>query len=487
MSTVRIPALPPNHAPSISAAQTGAVIPDAIPDAAPVIPAKKPKRLNPVLRKEPIGDGLYKAYLRGGSVSLRTDYKVTVDGALKDRTRVYGMLGAVTLADVRKTHDEFRRALANPAELAAILNAPKAAPVAAFQFMKTAREWNASRVLNKQISKGQAERIEECFAKHLYGPFGELGLAQISTAMLYDVLQVVAHGDINKPAGPDNMPAPSVPKYLRCWVRGLYRWVKNRGLVVPNPAADVDINTHVAIPHDRVSVERLPQFFSDVMAYGRRPRVEPRTVLGLRLMAHLAVRVNTMTSLRWDYIDEVDGLIVVPPANMKDTQRLKNPKLGEYLIPLTKQTRAILAELHALPDRTEFIFPSVLHSGQTLSGQTFLQALKRMKWTGKGDPTLTTYRPNATVHGFRSTLKTHAAANWAKSENDHKALHIQFDHGDRDKVNASYEHDDAGAHRELFLPERFRLMTWWSAFMAEQELAAGAAVVIPMRRRRRAM
>src|SRR6185369_1758701 len=163
--------------------------------------------------------------------------------------------------------------------------------------------------------------------------------------------------------------------------------------------------------------------------------------------------------------------------DMKDTQRLSNPKLGAYLIPLTEYTRAILAELAALPDRDEvFIFPSVLHAGQTLSGQTFLQALKRMKWTGKGDPTAVSYRPNATVHGFRSVLKTHAGAHWVSAPHDPKALHIQLDHTDRDKVNASYEHDDTGAHRELYLPERRRLMTWWSAFIAAQEAAAGSPV-----------
>jgi integrase len=447
----------------------------------------KAKRLNPVLKKEPIGEGLYKAYLRGGSVSLRTDYKVTIDGVVKDRTRVYGMLGAVTLADVRREHEAFRRALVNPAELAIMLATPKAAPAAPHQFKAMAHEFIAFRVANKKISKGQGERIEECFARHLYGPFGELGMAKITTAMLYDRFQIVAHGDITKPAGDDNVPAPSVPKYLRCWVRQLYKWARNKGLVMPNPAAEVEINTHLAIPHDRVPVERLPQFFADVAAYGRRPRVERRVVLGLRLMAHLAVRVNTMTQLRWSYIDEVDGLIVVPPSDMKDTQRLSNPKLGAYLIPLTEYTRAILAELAALPDRDEvFIFPSVLHAGQTLSGQTFLQALKRMKWTGKGDPTAVSYRPNATVHGFRSVLKTHAGAHWVSAPHDPKALHIQLDHTDRDKVNASYEHDDTGAHRELYLPERRRLMTWWSAFIAAQEAAAGSPVVVPMRRRRRA-
>jgi integrase len=437
-----------------------------------------------VARTERLGDGLYLAYLPGGARSFRYDYRFKAPGAAKAvyKTKVYGQMSDLMgVTEARELHKVFRAELAkpdavDPSAMVTILRDQRAG-----KFEAICKQWNAERVEEKLISEMQAERILEVMDLHVFPVIGEMSLGKITTPILYSMCV-----DIFRQS-------PSVPQVVRCWLRMVFKYGQNRQLCEANPAADLEIKKHRAARFDRIGADRLPLFFRDLHEYAKRPRTDEATVLGLRLMVHFAVRVSTMCSLRFSHVTDVEveieegkyqtvPMILVPPEHMKDADRLTKPKRGDFRIPLTPATREIIERLRELAGGSDFMFPHRTEIGETISGQTFLMALKRMGWNGKGEHLTADYRPNATVHGFRSTFKTYAGQKWAETERENHALDFQMDHVNDDEVDAAYKRDDDDSHRGLLLPERIELMTWWSKIVAEREEQRYTAKVLPFKR-----
>jgi integrase len=174
-----------------------------------------------------------------------------------------------------------------------------------------------------------------------------------------------------------------------------------------------------------------------------------QTRLALQLLAQTFVRTNELIGAEWAEFDLDEALWSIPAGRMK----MKT----EHLVPLSRQTLAILTELKAIAGVSRYVFPG-RNGNKPISNNTMLFALYRLGYKGK-----------MTGHGFR------AAASTVLNETGHfkpDVIERQLAHCERNEVRGAY-------NRAEYLPERNRMMQYRSDHL--DKLKAGAGV-IPIRK-----
>lgn len=195
---------------------------------------------------------------------------------------------------------------------------------------------------------------------------------------------------------------------------------------------------HEEEPQAAMPYSDLPQFITDVRGeQGIAPRALEFTIL-------TAVRTGDTIGATWDEIDFAARQWVIPASRMKGKKSRK--KMPDHRIPLTDR---LVALLEALPreEGNPFVFISKINRQKGLSNMAMLKLLKQdMK------------RPDATVHGFRSTFR-----DWAAEETDHPDYVAEkaLAHAIKSNVEAAYRRGD------LF-EKRRALMEDWASYCEGQ-------------------
>ena len=127
-------------------------------------------------------------------------------------------------------------------------------------------------------------------------------------------------------------------------------------------------------------------------------------------------------------------------ADIRSVTTARTKMRKEHLVPLSKQARAVLNDLHRLNGRQPLVFPS-LRPSRPLSDNTLGLALRSM-----GIPP-TEHVP----HGFRAS----ASSILHEAGFDSQVIELQLAHSDKDKVRAIY-------NRAERLAERKELMQAWA-------------------------
>jgi integrase len=165
---------------------------------------------------------------------------------------------------------------------------------------------------------------------------------------------------------------------------------------------------------------------------------ETQTRLALQLMANVFLRTTELIAGEWAEVDFKSALWTVPGARMK----MKAP----HIVPLSRQSLAILRELQTINGDYRWIFPG-RNPAKHISQNTVIFALYRLG-----------YHSRQTGHGFRSIAST--ILNSAMKPNGDRKFHAdwierQLSHGDRDTIRAAYNMAE-------YLPQRVRMMQWYS-------------------------
>lgn len=205
-----------------------------------------------------------------------------------------------------------------------------------------------------------------------------------------------------------------------------------------------DIQTHPAAGLARVLPKRrkgnmpalapaeVPDLMEAIECYS-----EPVTRAGLLLLAHCFTRTSELLAARWQEIRDPETW-VIPAERMKGQKDRRLP----HVVPLSKQVRAILADLKAFgSDPLGHILPSPVNPMCGLSNNTLLYALYRLG-----------YRGRMTGHGFRAVASTilNESGLWRRD-----VVERQLAHGEVDEVREAY-------NRAQYLDERRLMMSWWS-------------------------
>ncbi len=202
-----------------------------------------------------------------------------------------------------------------------------------------------------------------------------------------------------------------------------------------NPVPDLRgaIKTPVVKHRSFLKESELPLYLRRLEAYDG----SLQTRLALRFLLLTFVRTSELRAAQWTEIDwdKVEWRI---PA-----ERMKMKEL--HIVPLSRQTIAVLRELEKNSGNRQHIFPNEHRPATFMSENTMLYALYRMG-----------YHSRATGHGFRSTASTILNEHGFRAD----VIERQLAHNERNNVRAAYNHAQ-------YLPERRRMMQWWADYLDE--------------------
>lgn len=174
---------------------------------------------------------------------------------------------------------------------------------------------------------------------------------------------------------------------------------------------------------------------------------QPITKLAMQLAPHVFVRPGELRHAEWSEFD-FDGALWTIPAG-------KTKKRKDHLVPLSRQSIAILKDLHAVTGPGGYVFPSIRSRKRPMSDNTINAGLRRLGYS----------TDEMTAHGFRAMASTllNESGKWHPD-----AIERALAHGDSNRVRAAY-------HRGAHWKERVAMAQWWSDHL--DQLRKGAEVV----------
>ncbi|GAB6035597.1 tyrosine-type recombinase/integrase [Fundidesulfovibrio butyratiphilus] len=169
------------------------------------------------------------------------------------------------------------------------------------------------------------------------------------------------------------------------------------------------------------------------------------TSCALRLAPLVFVRPGELRHAEWCELNREAKEWRIPGRKMKMRE--------QHIVPLSRQSLAILEELRPVTGHGRFLFPSERSQARPMSENTVNGALRRLGY-GKDE---------MTGHGFRSMASTLLnEQGWNRD-----AIERQLAHAERDNIRAAYNYAE-------FLPERYRMMQSWADYL--DALKTGAKV-----------
>ncbi len=174
---------------------------------------------------------------------------------------------------------------------------------------------------------------------------------------------------------------------------------------------------------------------------------QPLTKLAMQLAPHVFVRPGELRHAEWSEIDLEGALWTIPAGKTKMRK--------EHVVPLSRQSIAILKDVQPLTGPSGYVFPSVRTRRRPMSDNTINAGLRRLGYA----------TDEMTAHGFRAMASTllNESGKWNPD-----AIERALAHGDTDKVRAAY-------HRGAHWKERVAMAQWWSDYL--DDLRNGAKSV----------
>ena len=166
------------------------------------------------------------------------------------------------------------------------------------------------------------------------------------------------------------------------------------------------------------------------------------TQLAIQLLVLTFVRPGELRGARWQEFDLENALWRIPAERMK----MKT----EHLVPLSKQARAILAELQPITGHFDLVFPSDKNRSQSISDNTMRRAIFRLGYDGN-----TIGKAKATPHGFRANASSMLNEKGFNAD----AIERQLSHMERNKIRGAY------THHAQYLDDRKEIMQWWADYL----------------------
>jgi integrase len=235
-------------------------------------------------------------------------------------------------------------------------------------------------------------------------------------------------------------------KRTRAFASRVFRYAIVTARVKTDPAAL--LRGAVAAPKPRhlaaiITANRVSELLRAIDKYSG----QPATRLALSLSPHVFVRPGELRQAEWTEIDFAAAVWRIPATRMK--------KRREHVVPLSRQSLAILEQARALTGNGKYVFPALGKRDRPLSENTVTAALRRMGFSAD----------EMTAHGFRAMASTllNESGKWSPD-----AIERALAHKDGDQVRAAY-------HRGAHWNERVAMAQWWSDHL--ETLRAGGEVI----------
>ena len=365
------------------------------------------------------GGGLYLEVMPTGSRYWRLKQRIVG----KEKRLAIGVYPEISLKEAREKRDEAKKLIREGIDPSEAKKEQKRLKIAEVEhsFENIAREWHEDQ------ERGWTERHAHYVLKRLEADiFPALGVRAINEIKPVELLAVIK--EIEKRGAMD------IAKRALQTCGQVYRYAVIHG------KADYDITPGLRDGLKRPEKQKhfaslkeheLPEFLHKLKSYDG----DLQTKLALKLLILTFVRTTELRGACWEEIDVEKKEWRIPAERMKMRE--------EHIVPLCKQSIAILKALEPISGYREHVFPNRNKPLTFISENTLLYAIYRMG-----------YHSRATGHGFRATASTILNENNFRPD----VIERQLAHGERNKVRAAYNHAE-------YLPERRVMMQWWGDYI----------------------
>ena len=346
----------------------------------------------------------------------------------KEKALAIGIYPGVGLAEARRRRDDARTLLANGKDPSVEKRRDKirAQMQAENTFNAVASEFCDKR--KRDGTKGWAPataKRSEYMLSLLRGSIGHLPIADILPIdVLAAVRRIERKGQLE-----------SARRTLQL-AGAVFRYAVATARIPSDPTRDLrGALTTPTVTHYGAIIEpeRVGQLLRAIEGY----EGQPMTKLAMQLAPHVFVRPGELRHAEWEEFD-LDGALWTIPAT-------KTKMRKDHLVPLSRQTIALLSEANALTGPSGYVFPSIRTRRRPMSDNTINAGLRRLGYSSN----------EMTAHGFRAMASTllNESGKWHPD-----AIERALAHGDSDRVRAAY-------HRGAHWKERVEMAQWWSDYL----------------------
>ncbi|MGO8753826.1 MAG: tyrosine-type recombinase/integrase [Gallionellaceae bacterium] len=383
------------------------------------------------IRKLHDGGGLYLWVYADGGKFWRLRYRL----GGKEKSLSFGSYPQISLKEARAKRDEQHKVLDADLDPSAERKAANLRKKLATEnsFEAVALEWHGKQKI-KWVAH-HAVRVKRLLELSIFPALGKRPIGQIGAPELLDAIRKIeARG------------AHDLAHRVLQICGQVFRYGIATGRCTRNLSTDLRgaLTPHVMQHQSAVRPEELPDLLRAIAKYDETG--DKQTRLALQLLAQTFVRTNELIGAEWKEFDLDNALWIIPAGRMK----MKT----EHVVPLARQSLAILDELKEISGGSRFVFPG-RNRDKPISNNTMLFALYRLGYKGK-----------MTGHGFRAVASTILNETGFKPD----VIERQLAHYERNEVRGAY-------NRAEYLPERKKMMQHWADYL--HSIEAGAKV-IPM-------
>ncbi|MBQ7262281.1 MAG: integrase arm-type DNA-binding domain-containing protein [Synergistaceae bacterium] len=364
--------------------------------------------------KLPDERGLYLLVMPTGAKYWRFRYSFRG----KENMLGLGVFPDVGLKEARLKRDEARLRLAQGED-------PRTERRRGQTFREVAQDWLRN-VMEGHRSERHLESVRSRLDRFLLPKLGDVPIREIGPTDVLAVLRALQQGGILETAHRVKQVAGQV-----------FRYAVSIGAADRDPTADLRgaLPTRRGRHHGAARAEEEARAVMRAIAARKGGIVQ----MALRFSAYTFARPGEVRHAEWAEIDWRRAEWRIPGEKMK--------MRAEHVVPLARQTLALLRQMQGLTGHGRYVFPSIraLARGDRPMSENSVNVALRDMGFGKDE---------MTAHGFRAMASTLLNEHGFRPD----AIERQLAHAERDRVRAAYD-------RAEHLDERRRMMQWWADFL----------------------
>ena len=378
--------------------------------------------------------GLYLLVKTNGSKLWR--YKYRFSG--KERTLAMGAYPEISLKEARSKRDEARRLLDEGKDPSLEKQIQKALNISKYEnnFEAVGREWYEVKLTGK--SESHRSRSLRMLEKELFPYLGIRPVSDITAPELLTILRRIEKRGVVDTAHRAKQTAGQV-----------FLYAIQTGRATDNPAANLNgalrpkETTHYPAITTPLEVGLLMLAMD---AYNGTPIVRA----ALKLSALLFLRPGELRQLEWSFINWNEGRIEIPATLMKIKEA--------HIVPLSRQAKKILEQLHTLTGSGKYLFPSERGASRPLSDNGVRTALRTIGYSNEV----------MVPHGFRAMARTLLD----------EVLEYRIEWIEQQLAHVVKDPNGRAYNRTKHLKQRAEMMQHWADYLDElKQVAAGENVV----------
>jgi integrase len=289
-------------------------------------------------------------------------------------------------------------------------------------FKHVTEDWLS--IKGRKLSASSIKKIQQTFTANVYGMLGKYPIKEIDNVMVRNCLLVM-----------QKRGALELMRQTREWIRAVFDFAKNDGLITDNPIIATDIRLETAVikgyPHLK-NMQDAGLLLRNLAKY--RGSFEVATCVYLQL--HFAQRPTELRAAKWSEFDLDNAVWTLPLERSKTKEHMTKA----HTIMLSKQAVAALRELNIYTGHSEYLFASRVNDKE-LSEATIRKCFRNV---------FDDY--HIVPHGCRHFFSTQANESGLFRAD---AIETFLSHKDKDQIRKTY-------NQATYDQERREIAQWWS-------------------------